>query len=145
MARYGDCDFSELMKIREQLNKLTSENSIDILKEKVIKTLAIKVLNRVIKRTPVGVYPSGSGKTGGTLRRGWKVGKVKRVGDDYEIEIYNDVEYASYVEHGHRTANHKGWVNGKFMLTITMKEIERDAPKIIEQRVSDLLRRALDD
>nr|DAL80221.1 MAG TPA: type I neck protein [Caudoviricetes sp.] len=102
-----------------------------------------------------------SAKKGGTLRRGWttqKSGsgseglntrgaaqyadalKVNHFGDTYVVEIINPVEYASYVEYGHRTANHKGWVPGKFMLTISERELEAQAPKMIEKRISNYLK-----
>jgi len=96
-------------------------------------------------------------KKGGTLRRGWTAkteaeaesgtgkGKdaveyanslpIRKVGSDYIIEIINPVHYASYVEFGHRTANHKGWVEGKFMLTISEQELEADAPRVIENKL----------
>lgn len=93
------------------------------------------------------IYPNSSGKKGGTLRRGWTGGKnssavayadsltIHHFGDAYVIEIINPVEYASYVEFGHRTANHKGWVNGRFMLTISEQEIQQAAPAIIEKKL----------
>ena len=62
---------------------------------------------------------SVSSKMGGTLRRGWTVGTVIKSGKQYNIEVINSVEYASYVEFGHRTRNHKGWVPGQYMLTIS--------------------------
>lgn len=111
------------------------------------KELAARLLAKVIKRTPVGDYPNSSGKKGGTLRRGWTGGKnssavayadsltIHHFGDAYVIEIINPVEYASYVEFGHRTANHKGWVNGRFMLTISEQEIQQAAPAIIEKKL----------
>lgn len=92
-----------------------------------------------------------TGKKGGTLRRGWTAGKkqgasayvdslrVNHFGDTYVIEIVNPVDYASYVEFGHRTANHKGWVNGKFMLTISEQELETAAPKILERKLEKKL------
>ena len=52
----------------------------------------------------------------------------------------NPVEYASYVEYGHRTANHQGWVPGQFCLTISEKEIENLTPKLLESRVNKLLK-----
>lgn len=104
-----------------------------------------------------------SGKKGGTLRRGWTSQKgsgsdgmktngaaqfvdtlkVNHFGDTYVIEIVNPVEYASYVEYGHRTANHKGWVRGRFMLTISEQEIEQAAPKILENKIKKFLGDAL--
>ncbi len=44
-----------------------------------------------------------------------------------------------YVEYGHRTRNHKGWVEGKFMLTISEKELKAQLPKIIERKLIELL------
>ena len=90
------------------------------------------------------------GKTGGTLRRGWTAGQnatayanslnVNKVGTDYVIEIINPTEYASYVEFGHRTRNHTGWVEGKFMLTISEDEIRKSAPRILEKKLENYLK-----
>lgn len=96
-------------------------------------------------------------KKGGTLRRGWTAkteaeaengsGRgtdaaiyanslaIRKIGSDYVIEVINPVHYASYVEFGHRTANHKGWVEGEFMLTISEQELEADAPRVIENKL----------
>lgn len=97
-----------------------------------------------------------SGKKGGTLRRGWTGSKgqasakgyaeamtVNHFGDTYVVEIVNPVEYASYVEYGHRTADHKGWVKGQFMMTISEQELEKIAPKVLEQKIRKYLGGAL--
>ena len=55
------------------------------------------------------------------------------------IEIVNPVEYASYVEFGHRTANHEGWVRGRFMLTISEGEIQDIAPQVLEAKIKKFL------
>jgi len=115
----------------------------------------------VIKRTPVGQYDNPvsfvtedgkkvsftphTGKTGGTLRRGWTIGPVAKTGDTYEIEVINPVYYAAYVEFGHRTADHSGWVPGRFMMTISEQELERDAPRIIEKALEKKLREVFGD
>ena len=65
--------------------------------------------------------------------------KVNHFGNVYVIEIINPVEYASYVEFGHRTRNHKGWVEGKFMLTMSEQEIESDAPRVLENKLKKKL------
>ncbi len=92
-----------------------------------------------------------SGKVGGTLRRGWTGGekqnakdyanslKIEHIGDVYKIEIRNPVEYTSYVEHGHRTRDGEGWVEGHFMLTISEQEIQTIAPRILEDKLRKLL------
>lgn len=53
------------------------------------------------------------------------------------------MNYASYVEYGHRTKNHKGWVEGRFMATISMQEIERQLPKFLERKQVELLNQIL--
>lgn len=150
MTRFGNCKFNDLKKLQERLNKL-NEKEINEFIEACAKELAARLLAKVIKRTPVGEYPKSSGKKGGTLRRGWTAGKrqsatnyvnnlkVNHFGGVYVIEIANPVEYASYVEFGHRTRDHKGWVQGRFMLTISEQEIERDAPKILERKLAKKL------
>lgn len=146
MARSGTFNFQDFEKIKNNLEKLNQEQ-VDLFIDACAKELAARLLAKVIKRTPVGDYPNSSGKKGGTLRRGWTGGKnssavayadsltIHHFSDAYVIEIINPVEYASYVEFGHRTANHKGWVNGRFMLTISEQEIQQAAPVIIEKKL----------
>ena len=146
MARSGTITFRDFERIQNNLEKLNQEQ-VDLFIDACAKELAARLLAKVIKRTPVGDYPNSSGKKGGTLRRGWTGGKtqsavayadsltIHHFGDAYVIEIVNPVEYASYVEFGHRTSNHKGWVNGRFMLTISEQEIQNAAPAIIEKKL----------
>lgn len=162
MAKSGKVEFSDLKRIQENVDKLKSVD-LDAFIEGCAKELAARLLAKVIKRTPVGEYPhSKTGKMGGTLRRGWTAGsenvsekggvigvsagsgyastlKVHHFGNAYVIEIINPVNYASYVEYGHRTANHKGWVQGKFMLTISEQELDGQAPAIIERKLMKVL------
>lgn len=128
---------------------------------KVIKRTKVgkydKPVNFVTKEGKQVSFTPNTGKKGGTLRRGWTSkteaeaesgsGRgtdaaiyanslaIKKVGSDYVIEVINPVHYASYVEFGHRTANHKGWVEGEFMLTISEQELEADAPRVIENKL----------
>ncbi len=98
-------------------------------------------MRKVIKRTPVGVYKDGM--LGGTLRRGWSTFELEFGDSVYRITIINNTEYASYVEFGHRKKNGKGWVKGKFMLTLSEEEIQKDAPKILERKIAKWLREEL--
>ena len=82
-------------------------------------------------------------KQGGTLWRGWTVGEVIKSGDTYSIDVINPTLYASYVEHGHRTSNHEGWVEGRFMLTISTQELEAQSPALIEAKLNKFLREAM--
>ena len=151
MARNGSVNFRDLDRFRQQVESSLGANQVDQFIESCAKELAARLLAKVIKRTPVGQYPKGSGKKGGTLRRGWTNGKsqaasayvgslkVNHFGNVYVIEIINPVEYASYVEFGHRTRGGDGWVEGKFMLTISEQEVENDAPKVLENKLKKKL------
>ena len=150
MGKYGSCNFDGLKDLKRKLEILEKQKAEEFM-EACAKELAARLLAKVIKRTPIGQYPSGSGKVGGTLRRGWTAGKnqnaisyaqslqIQHVGDVYKIVITNPVDYASYVEFGHRTRNHKGWVEGKFMLTISEQEIQTIAPRVLENKIKKLL------
>jgi len=150
MGNFGGFSAAQLKKLQKDLNKLNESDSNAFL-EACAKELAARLLAKVIKRTPVGEYPKSSGKKGGTLRRGWTAGKresakgyadsltINHFGNTYVIEIVNPVEYASYVEYGHRTANHSGWVQGRFMLTISEQEIQQLAPKVLESKIKKYL------
>lgn len=156
----GNVNFDDLKKFRDKLEQHFNEAQVTEFIESCAKELAARLLAKVIKRTPVGQYPKNSGKKGGTLRRGWttqasgsgseglKGGgasayantlKVHHYGGVYVIEIINPVEYASYVEFGHRTRDGGGWVEGRFMLSISEGEIKRDAPKILENKLKKKL------
>lgn len=104
-------------------------------------------------------------KVGGTLRRGWtskthdeaasgtgKRGKpakeyaaslpVRKVGDYYKIQIINPVEYASYVEFGHRTVS-GGWVEGQYMLTISEEQLKQISPAVLQRMINKKLHEVL--
>ena len=153
MARWGRVDYRQLERFQRRLEQLTKQEEVDKFCEDCAKELAARLLRKVIKRTPVGQYPAESGKTGGTLRRGWKVKngkinvdsvrknsiKVEKQGHEYVVTIFNDVFYAPYVEFGHRTANHKSWVDGRFMLTISESEIQSIAPALLQKNLQTRL------
>lgn len=142
MAKYGRMNVKGLKELQKQLEGMKDS---EVLMQDCAKELAARLLARVKKsdRTPVGQYPPESGKIGGTLRRGWKTGEIEKIGDTYRIEVFNPVEYASYVEYGHRTRNHKDWIHGKFMMTLSANEIERATPEILEKKILKYLKGAI--
>lgn len=148
--RWGSCDYKQLQKLRQNLAKL-QEVDMDRFCREVSRELAARLLALVIPRTPVGQYPKASGKKGGTLRRGWTANTgdaagyaaalpITKAGSEYRVEVINPVSYASYVEFGHRTADGKGWVDGKYFLTLSEQDLRNLAPGLIERKLDGLLR-----
>lgn len=140
MGRLGSFDYSDFKKMAKSFQKALDERVIERWIREFLLEMAFRAERKIKKRTPVGVYPD---KTGGHLRRNWQVGNVEKHGDSYVVEIFNNVEYASFVEYGHRTRNHSGWVEGRFMATISMQEIERQLPKFLERKQVELLNQIL--
>lgn len=161
MGRMGNFNMDGLKKFRDELNRL---QSFDVFVEECAKELAARLLSMVVKRTPVGDYSDTydleddgekkflvmSDKQGGTLRRGWTAGEIRKEGNNYVIEVFNDVAYASYVEYGHRQTPgryvpaigkklKKSWVKGHFMMTISEQELEKIAPKVLENKIKKYL------
>lgn len=132
MAKTGRCDFSELKKFAEHLEK--QEIKAKAMIERCINDLGAEVLARAKLRTPVDT---------GNLEKAWTISSIKRVGNYYKVIVSNNLEYAAYVEYGHRTANHKKWVPGKFMLTISAKEVDKLTPAILERRVKRFLNQVM--
>ncbi len=95
--------------------------------------------------------------TGGTLRRGWDASigaRAVNTGGGYTVTITNSVEYASYVEFGHRQTPgryvpaigkslKKSWVTGQFFLTKAELELEKELPKIIEKKLEAWIKEVL--
>ena len=128
----------EFQKIIEEMETEKEQLMIDTIKE-----LAARLLRKVIKRTPSDT---------GNLRRNWAVSDVRKNGGNYEIEVSNSTEYASYVEFGHRQTPgrfvpaigkrlKKSWVKGKFMLTISENELQKQAPAVIEKKITEWLKK----
>lgn len=143
----GRMDISGLKRLRDNLARNCSAQQLEEFFTSCSKTIAEKLLNAVVKRTPIGKY-DGMGGAGGTLADSWFVGEVEKNGTTYTVNIENNAlsddckPYAIYVEFGHRTRS-GGWVKGQKMLTITEEEIKEAAPNFLDHRVADFLRRCM--
>lgn len=140
MAHLGHLDFSSLISLRDKLAGLPDPHLIinDCANE-----LAQRLLQLAADRTPVGQYPVSSGKVGGTLKNGWQIGDICRSGNTVSVEVFNPVHYAHFVEFGHKTPNGSGWVNGKFMLTISAEELQSISSDIIKNTIDKHLRQLI--
>lgn len=151
-------DFKELKQFAQRFQEVIDNNEIDAFMQECVFDLAKKLLKKVRQRTPVNT---------GLLRGRWEIGKITRKGNIYEVEVHNDVEYASYVENGFRahwvpgywsgkqfvydpnaeTGMHVGkpggWVPGKFMMRFSVEEVERELPKFIKRKQKQFLNRIM--
>lgn len=161
-------NFNQLRDFQRKMNILVED--MDNFAKDCDKDLAGRLLHYVIPDTPVG-KDRGPGKTikGGTLRRGWTVNVHEEAytlaqtrgpdsnsmeqrsyvaerpiivsGNTYTITIGNPVEYAMYVEYGHRTKGGKGqgFVKGQHMLTNSIIRLEPQVPKILDRKIQKYL------
>ena len=156
--KWCDVDFKQLLRLQKRMEQLQRRDAEEFCRT-CAKELAARLLAKVIRRTPVGQYPAASGMKGGTLRRGWTAQTqneaqaggsasvksyvdslpINKTGDVYQVEIINPVRYASFVEFGHRTRDHKRWISGRFMLTISEKELEGQVDSILEKKLTKFL------
>lgn len=127
-------EFEEVRQLTEKMKELTVASGK--IHKKVAERIAQLAIRKVKMLTPVDT---------GDLRNNWKYHIIKQ-GDTYKIVIYNNVEYALFVEKGHRiviAGRTVGFVDGQFMLELTEQEMERLAPRMWEREVEKEWRRIL--
>lgn len=119
-------DTKELKGFIDKLNVFGDR--LDEVIVEALEEIALRELSMVAKITPVDT---------GNLRNAWKISNIKKTGNGFEITVFNTTEYSNYVEFGHRTRDHKNWVPGKFMLTISEREVEKVMDKIIDRHLEE--------
>ena len=82
--------------------------------ERMVIQIANDLRDTVKDKTPV--------KTS-HLQDNWNVGDIVKRGNEYIIEVFNNVEYAEPVEHGHRTKS-GGFVEGAHMMEISVEALK---------------------
>lgn len=87
-----------------------------------VKRIGTQAIRTVKSNTPVDT---------GHLRRSWRVQDAGFTGGSWSIELTNGVEYASYVESGHRTRDQKNWVPGQFFMRNSLNAIHSQLPDLI--------------
>lgn len=86
--------------------------------QKLIEKHGGKLLRDTKQRTPVDT---------GQLRRGWELEK-----EDLYIRLYNNVEYAQFIEWGHRTRGGKSYVEGVYMLKTSFEKTKKNFEEDLE-------------
>lgn len=127
-------DLSAIKKLRNKIKNFNQKQKIELC-EKIAKDTAMNLLRRVREKTPSRT---------GNLRRNWSR-SGRQIKNGYQETVFNQTEYAAYVEFGHGKPKNKGWVDGKYMLTKSEKEISDIYQKIAEKQVNKALERLLND
>lgn len=164
MAKWGKVDIKQLKKLESKLEAL-ADADFDKALHNTANKIAQILLNKVKKRTPVGAKPTLDGDdaeeiyakywsdyVGGELRDSWYA-EVEKVADGYTVLVHLPVEYASYVEYGHRQTPGRyvpalgktlkaSWVDGKFMMTISVEELRQLLPGMLGKAVEQALKGA---
>lgn len=129
MSKGGKCEYDDVMRFQANLERLQGRE-LDALARRICNKIAETLVSDVKKNTPVVT---------GNLRRSWQQSAVTKSGAHWTVTVYNTADYAIYVEYGHRTRNHKSWVEGQFMLTNAKKRLDRKARIIIAEEVKKKL------
>ena len=105
-----------------------ASNNFDEEASKRLNNISQRLLRKVKLKTPVDT---------GVLRTSWQ---HKKVSELVRI-VYNNKHYAPHVEYGHRTRGGKSFVDGQYMLTKSVKEIEDTLTSEFSMMIEDLFNR----
>ena len=95
--------------------------------KKALKEIGMRLKHKVSSKSP---------KDTGVLKKSWKYRTI----NSNEGIVSTNVEYAPYVEYGHRTRGGKSFVEGVYMLEKTVKEIEEELDKDFSIMIDNLFK-----
>lgn len=117
-------DYSQFEKFRNNFSKFTRQFELWI--NQFLLNEGMRFIAQVKSRTPVDT---------GDLRNHWKLDGITRSGDTLQVWFVNTMHYATFVEYGHAKPYKSGasegsadWVDGYFMMTVSLEVIERNMP-----------------
>lgn len=126
-------DTRALEELERKLNEAVQEEALKGLEETLLCELGERLVAATKEKTPVDT---------GHLQGNWFAGNVQWENDGAELEVYNPVEYAAYVEYGHKIKG-GGRKPGVFMLYRSEKELEMAIPNILKARIERYFEEAL--
>jgi hypothetical protein len=139
----GKIDYDQFTEFADKVHQTVEGNEFDQRIEKSLGQAAGYVIKSAKAKTPT---------KSGDLRRGWGHDPAKKQGNRFLVEIFNNVEYASFVEEGHRQTPGRyvpaigkrlvaSWVDGVFMFKKALDETE----KIVNSNLEDDMDKAIQD
>lgn len=134
MAAY-EIDDAEFQAWAKRVDEKIATDSVKLGIERSARRIKAQSMREVKTRTPVDT---------GHLRRTWHVNGPFISGIAITLELYNNAEYAPFVENGHRTHGGSGWVEGRFMLRDTIEALDAQLPSLISPSLRTALKGLLD-
>ncbi len=143
-------DFSEFDAYYKRFQAMRRE--LDGFLKEFLLEMVLRTVGKAVDRTPVDT---------GALRAAWQIGgvfvaddsgsikpldptellgEVRGNGKEIVVEILNDMDYASFLEYGYQ---HVGgfWMDGHFMLTIALTEVESVIQQAFDLRFTEFMRK----
>lgn len=129
-------DFQSMVKYKNNFEKMAK--NFDAWIKSFLLTEGMRFITEVKKRTPVDT---------GDLRNHWRLAGMTKNGDLLKCWFVNPMNYATFVEYGHAKPYKSGaqegsddWVEGYFMMTISLDFIERNMPRRFDNGLDTFLR-----
>lgn len=119
---WGTIDDDEFQAFVKQVNAKIDSDQLKKEISQSARKVGTQTLKGVKSRTPVD---------SGTLRRGWQIEGPFISSLVISLTVSNNIEYAPFVESGHRTRGGVGWVPGSHMLMETLFEIDNQLPELL--------------
>lgn len=131
-------------QFEEFANRIKSKLDNESFKEEILKS------SRRVRTATIANVKSLTPVDSGHLRRTWHVSNPYFNGTSILIEVYNNAEYASYVENGHRQEPGRyvpaigkrlkaSWVPGQHMLMSTLFKIDEQMPELLSSGLKSAL------
>lgn len=140
MSSWAKLDDAEFQAFAKRVGDAVKAQTLVKAVERSLELSGKYVLKEVKQRTPVDT---------GSLRGKWRLTTPTYTGSVFSYDVYNNVEYASFVENGHRVKSSakglkklftkKKWIEGAFMLKSTIDDHDKNLNKIIEPEVQKAL------
>lgn len=116
-------DDAEFQAWADSVKKKATVTKIRPIIEKSLENVGEQALRQLKANTPVDT---------GRLRRGWTSEGSSYGAGGWQVKLANNVEYAYFVENGHRTRGGKGWVPGQFFMKRSTETIKSQLPQLID-------------
>ncbi|MED3799953.1 MULTISPECIES: HK97 gp10 family phage protein [Lysinibacillus] len=151
-------EFSEFRNLTDRFETAINSAQVEAFMRECLLDLAKKLWRKTRTKTPVNT---------GLLRGKWEIGSITKQGHIYEIEVFNDEEYAEFVENGFKShwvpgywegnqfvydkdaktgmqvGTPGGFVQGRFMLKLSEQELEREMDRFLQRKQEGFLRALL--